>query len=124
LAPIFPKKHLLGPQNGSGDSRPGKLPKTINYATIKETKKTERDTGGGPGGIGGWPPTSTRIIVLCPFVVTTIMAKNFSIDSSNGSPLLGNETVPLGPQQNMRRWTFLKLPLDATYSIFSNQLNL
>ena len=38
-----------------------KLLKIVNCATIKETEKTERDSCGGPNGIGGWPPTSTWI---------------------------------------------------------------
>ena len=56
LAPDFPKKRRLGPQNGSGSSGPEKLPKIVNCAT---NKKTERNNGGGPSGIGGWPPIST-----------------------------------------------------------------
>ena len=36
---IFAKKHRLGPQNGSGSLGPKKLPKIVNCATIKETKK-------------------------------------------------------------------------------------
>ena len=36
---VMPKKHRLGPQNGSGSSVPEKLPKIVNCATIKETKK-------------------------------------------------------------------------------------
>jgi hypothetical protein len=35
----MPKKRHLGPQNGSGSSRPKKLPKIVNCATIKETEK-------------------------------------------------------------------------------------
>jgi hypothetical protein len=35
----FPKKCRLGPQNGSRSSGPEKLPKIVNCATIKETKK-------------------------------------------------------------------------------------
>jgi len=53
----FPKKRRLGPQNGSGSLGPGKLLKIVNCAIIKETEKTERDSCGGPDGIGGWPPT-------------------------------------------------------------------
>ena len=52
----MPKKHHLGPQNGSGSSGPEKLPKIVNLLTI-----TERDSGVGPSGIGRWPPTSTWI---------------------------------------------------------------
>ena len=51
----------LGPQNGPGSSGPEKLLKIVSCATIKETEKTERDSCGGPSGIGGWPPTSTWI---------------------------------------------------------------
>jgi hypothetical protein len=36
---FMPKKHRLGPQNGSGSSGPKKLPKLVNCATIKETEK-------------------------------------------------------------------------------------
>ena len=39
LLPKFPKKRRLGPQNGSESSRPEKLLKIVNCATIKETKK-------------------------------------------------------------------------------------
>jgi len=35
----FPQKCRLGPQNGSKSLGPKKLPKIINCATIKETKK-------------------------------------------------------------------------------------
>jgi hypothetical protein len=35
----MPTKRRLGPQNGSGNSGPKKLPKIVNCATIKETKK-------------------------------------------------------------------------------------
>jgi hypothetical protein len=38
---LIPKKCCLGPQNGSGSSRPKKLPKIVNCATIKETEKLE-----------------------------------------------------------------------------------
>ena len=59
VAPRFPKKRRLGPQNGSGSSGPEKLLKIVSCATIKETENAERDNCGGPNGIGGWPPTST-----------------------------------------------------------------
>jgi len=39
VAPIFPKKRRLVPQNGSGSSGPKKLLKIVNCATIKETEK-------------------------------------------------------------------------------------
>ena len=39
VAPGFPKKRSLGPQNGSGSSGPEKLPKIVNCAIIKETEK-------------------------------------------------------------------------------------
>ena len=55
----MPKKRRLGPQNSSGSSGPEKLLKIVNYA---ETEKNERENGGGPSGIGGWPPISTWII--------------------------------------------------------------
>jgi hypothetical protein len=35
----MPKKHRLGPQNGSGSSGPEKLLKIVNCAIIKETEK-------------------------------------------------------------------------------------
>jgi hypothetical protein len=37
---------------------PKKLLKIVNCA---KTEKTERSNGGGPSGIGGWPPISTWI---------------------------------------------------------------
>ena len=52
------KKRHLGPQNGSGSSGPEKLLKIVSY---DKTEKTKRDNGGGPSGIGGWPPISTWI---------------------------------------------------------------
>jgi len=58
----FPKKCRLGPQNGSGSLGPEKLLKIVSCATIKETENAERDSCGGPNGIGGWPPTSTWIM--------------------------------------------------------------
>ena len=58
----FPKKRRLGPQNGSGSSGPEKLLKIVSCATIKETENAEKDNGGGPGGLGRWPPISTWII--------------------------------------------------------------
>jgi hypothetical protein len=36
---------------------PKKLLKVVNYAKTE----TERSNGGGPSGIGGWPPISTWI---------------------------------------------------------------
>ena len=39
VAPNFPKKRRLGPQNSSGNSRPEKLLKIVNCVTIKETEK-------------------------------------------------------------------------------------
>ena len=39
VAPRFPKKIRLGPQNSVGSSRPEKLLKIVNCDTIKETKK-------------------------------------------------------------------------------------
>ena len=35
----MPKKRRLGPQNNSRSSGPEKLPKIVNFATIKETEK-------------------------------------------------------------------------------------
>jgi len=58
---IAPKKRRLGPQNGSGSLGPEKLLKIVNCAIIKETKNAERNNGGGPGGLGKWPPISTWI---------------------------------------------------------------
>ena len=60
--PWIPKKRRLGPQNGSGSSGPEKLLKIVSCATIKETENAEKDNGGGPGGLGRWPPISTWII--------------------------------------------------------------
>jgi len=40
------KKTSLGPQNGFGSSRPEKLPKIVNCATIKETKKIKEKVVG------------------------------------------------------------------------------
>jgi len=39
VAPSFPKKCRLGPQNDSGSSGLEKLLKIVNCATIKETEK-------------------------------------------------------------------------------------
>lgn len=39
VAPSFPKKCRLGPQNGSGSLGPEKLLIIVNCATIKETEK-------------------------------------------------------------------------------------
>ena len=55
----MPKKRRLGPQNSFGSSGPEELLKIVNCATIKETKKTERNNGGAPNCIGGWPPIDT-----------------------------------------------------------------
>jgi hypothetical protein len=38
----MPKKHRLGPQNGSGSSGPEKLLKIVNCATIKEIEKPKQ----------------------------------------------------------------------------------
>ena len=62
FAPGFPKKGRLGPQNGSRSSGPEKLLKIVSCATIKETENDEKENGGGPGGLGRWPPISTWII--------------------------------------------------------------
>ena len=62
MAVDFQKKRRLGPPNGFESLGPEKLLKIVNCATIKETKKTKRSNGGGPSGIGGWPPISTWII--------------------------------------------------------------
>ena len=42
----FPKKHCLGPQNGSGSLGPEKLLKIVNCATIKETEKLKEEMVG------------------------------------------------------------------------------
>ena len=47
----------LGLQNGFGSSGPEKLLKIVSC------EKTERDNGGAPSGIGGWPPISTWITI-------------------------------------------------------------
>ena len=36
--------------------------KIVSCATIKEIENAEKDSGGGPGGLGRWPPISTWII--------------------------------------------------------------
>ena len=46
VAPSFPKKRRLGPQNGSGSLGPEKLSKIVNYATIKETEKLKETVVG------------------------------------------------------------------------------
>ena len=61
VAPGFPKKRRLGPQNGCRSLGPEKLLKIVSCATIKETENAERDSCGVPNGIGWWPPTSTWI---------------------------------------------------------------
>lgn len=63
LGLCFPKIHPLGSQNNSRGSRPEKMPKIVNCATIKETKKPKETMVGGPSGIGGYTPTSTWIIL-------------------------------------------------------------
>jgi len=62
VAPVFPIKRCLGHQNGSGSSGPEKLLKIVSCATIKENENAEKNNGGGPGGLGRWPPRSTWII--------------------------------------------------------------
>ena len=61
VAPRFPKKRHLGPQNSSGSSGPEKLLKIVSCATIKETENVERNNGVGLSGHGRWPPMSTWI---------------------------------------------------------------
>ena len=39
---LMPKKRRLGPQNGSGSSRPEKLPKIVYCAIVKETEKLKK----------------------------------------------------------------------------------
>lgn len=46
VPPDFPKKRHLEPQNSSGSSRPKKLLKIVNRATIKETKKLKETVVG------------------------------------------------------------------------------
>ena len=46
LAPSFPKKRCLGPQNGSRSSGPEKLLKIVNCDTIKETEKLKETVVG------------------------------------------------------------------------------
>jgi len=57
----FQKKHCLGPQNCFRSSGPEKLLKIVSCATIKETENAKRNNGGGPSGLGRWPPISTWI---------------------------------------------------------------
>jgi hypothetical protein len=54
VAPRFLKKHHLGPQNGSGSSRPEKLLKIVNYQNCQKIVLEKV-------GEGGWPPISTWI---------------------------------------------------------------
>ena len=37
---LIPKKHRLGPQNGSGSSGPKKLLKIVSYAETEKLKET------------------------------------------------------------------------------------
>ena len=46
VAPSFPKKRHLLPQNGSGSLGPEKLLKIVNCATIKETEKLKETVVG------------------------------------------------------------------------------
>ena len=64
VAPYFPKKLCLGPQNNSGSLGPEKLLKIVNCAIIKENEKNERNNGGVPIGIEGFPPISMWINVM------------------------------------------------------------
>ena len=61
FSPSFTTKCRLGPQNGSGSSRPEKLLKIVNGATITETKKLKWIVVGVQmGQVGGhqYPPGS------------------------------------------------------------------
>ena len=61
VAPDFHKKHRLGPQNGSRSLRPKKLPKIVNCATNKETKKLKDTMVGVQVELAGghqYPPAS------------------------------------------------------------------
>lgn len=69
----FPKKRHLVPKKDSESLGPEKLPEIVNCATIKETKKIERNNGGGPSGIGGWLPISTWIICRCHLLKSHII---------------------------------------------------
>jgi len=42
VAPIFPQKRHLGPQNAFGSSGPEKLLKIVNYDTVKEIEKLKQ----------------------------------------------------------------------------------
>ena len=64
----MPKKIRVGPQNGSRSLGPKKQLKIVNCATIKETKKNERNNGGGPSGIGGWPPIG-KVLIPCAWML-------------------------------------------------------
>ena len=46
VAPIFPKKNRLGPQNGFGSSGPKKLLKIVNCATIMEIENLKETVVG------------------------------------------------------------------------------
>jgi len=74
----FQKKRCLGPQNGSGSSRPEKLLKIVSCATIKETENAKRNNVGDPGGLGRWPPISTSIIKvgsLGSFIILVVIPR-------------------------------------------------
>ena len=64
VAPGFPKKRRLGPQNGSGSSGPEKLLKVVSCATIKETENAEKTMVGVQVDLAGghqYPPGSEEL---------------------------------------------------------------
>jgi len=102
VAPGFPKKCRLGPQNGSGSSGPEKLLKIVSCATIKETENAEKNNGGGPGGLGRWPPRSTWI--------TPRVLKAISLEWSNHQKKLYHDVHTPSPIHNI---PYLTLPITA-----------
>jgi hypothetical protein len=61
VAPRFPKKHHLGPQNGSGSFRTRKTAKNSKLPKLPENCFE-------PVGKGGWPPIST----WCPGIMVCV----------------------------------------------------
>jgi hypothetical protein len=60
VAPRFPKKCRLGPQNGSGISRPKKLLKIVNYQNCQKTILSQLENMGGHR----YPPGSLSFLTI------------------------------------------------------------
>jgi hypothetical protein len=74
VAPHFPKKHHLGPQNGSESFKTQKIAKNSKLPKLSENYFE-------PVGKGGWQPISTWIIIfmgiaclccMCMFTVISV----------------------------------------------------